>query len=73
MEPSLDIRSHSSDHDAPPVSSAERATRSAAQRPQEERVVQTDLPRSLPILREELALLRAYLADEINALLFDGD
>lgn len=69
MEQPLDIRSHSSDHEAPPVS-AERAT---AQRPQEERVVQTDLPRSLPILREEIALLRAYLADEINALLFDED
>lgn len=39
----------------------------------EERAVQTDLPKALPILREEVALLRAYLADEINALLFDEE
>jgi hypothetical protein len=32
--------------------------------------VVTDLPKQLPIPREELAIWRAYLAEEIDALLF---
>lgn len=35
-------------------------------------VVRCDLPEILPITKEEVALLRAFLAVEINAIL-DGD
>jgi hypothetical protein len=31
------------------------------------------LPKALPILRDEVALLRAYLADEIDELLFNKE
>ena len=30
-----------------------------------------DLPRSLPVLRDEIAILRAFLAREIDAILFE--
>ena len=32
--------------------------------------ITTNLPRALPILREELALLRAFLSQEIECILF---
>ncbi|ALC11049.1 hypothetical protein [Sphingopyxis sp. 113P3] len=31
----------------------------------------SDLPTALPVLREEVAILRAYLAREIDAILFE--
>lgn len=31
----------------------------------------SDLPTVMPVLREEVAILRAYLAREIDAILFD--
>lgn len=31
----------------------------------------SDLPTTMPVLREEVAILRAYLAREIDAILFD--
>jgi hypothetical protein len=31
----------------------------------------TDLPTVMPVLREEVAILRAYLAREIDAILFN--
>ena len=35
--------------------------------------VVSDLPGSLPVVREEVALLRAFLSDEIRAILNDED
>ncbi|MDD3798858.1 MAG: hypothetical protein PHE36_06745 [Novosphingobium sp.] len=34
--------------------------------------MRSDLPRHLPVLRDEIALLRAFLAREIDAILFEG-
>lgn len=31
----------------------------------------TNLPRQIPVLNEEIAILRAFLAQEINAILFE--
>ncbi|WP_152520572.1 hypothetical protein [Sphingobium indicum] len=31
----------------------------------------SDLPTAMPVLREEVAILRAYLAREIDAIVFD--
>lgn len=36
----------------------------------DERAVRADLPGPLPVLSEEIALLRAYLASEIDEVLF---
>jgi hypothetical protein len=41
-----------------------------AEQPVEEFCVACDLPGSLPLLREEIAILRAFLASEINDILF---
>lgn len=35
--------------------------------------VQSDLPESLPVTAAEIALLRAFLSDEINAILYGED
>jgi hypothetical protein len=35
--------------------------------------VTADLPRRLPLMKSELAIWRAFLADEIEAILRDGD
>lgn len=37
----------------------------------DELAVVSDLPRQLPVVREEIAMLRAFLSCEINAILFD--
>jgi hypothetical protein len=49
---------------APPVA-RRRATTDG------EITVLSNLPRRLPVLREEIAILRAFLAREINTILFD--
>lgn len=36
----------------------------------DERAVVNDLPQTMPVLREEVAILRAYLDKEIDAILF---
>lgn len=38
-----------------------------------EQVVVSDFPASMPVLRDEVAILRAYLGREIDAILFDGE
>lgn len=37
------------------------------------RILSSDLPSDLPVDKRELALWRAFLADEIEAILRDGD
>lgn len=34
--------------------------------------IRSDLPRHLPVLRDEIALLRAFVGREIDAILFEG-
>ena len=49
-----------------------RPTGSCAERPANSATaVASDLPTIIPVLREEIAILRAYLAREIDAILFD--
>lgn len=36
-----------------------------------DRTVVSDLPDAMPVLRDEVAILRAYLGREIDAILFD--
>jgi len=48
-----------------PIVSRRRATADG------EITIVSDLPRRLPTLREEIAVLRAFLAREINAILFN--
>jgi hypothetical protein len=35
--------------------------------------VTTELPQRLPVMKAEMAIWRAFLADEIEAILRDGD
>lgn len=35
-----------------------------------DRIVVSDFPASMPVLRDEIAILRAYLGREIDAILF---
>lgn len=38
-----------------------------------DQAVASDFPASMPVLRDEVAILRAYLGREINAILFDEE
>lgn len=38
-----------------------------------EQVVVSDFPAAMPVLRDEVAILRAYLGKEIDAILFDQE
>lgn len=38
-----------------------------------ERAVACAFPAVMPVLRDEVAILRAYLGSEIDAILFDGE
>lgn len=38
-----------------------------------EQAVVSDFPASMPVLQDEVAILRAYLAKEVNAILFDEE
>ena len=42
-------------------------------RTQDGYTVYSDLPGALPVTSDEIALLRAFLADEIRTILFDDD
>lgn len=39
----------------------------------DEQAVVGDFPESMPVLREEVAILRAYLGKEIDAILFNEE
>lgn len=39
----------------------------------DEQAVVSDLPAAMPVLRDEVAILRAYLGREIDAILFDEE
>lgn len=55
-----------------PVSLAvpDPVTRRRRAAPDADVTIGTDLPRHLPVLRQEIALWRSFLADEIHAILF---